>query len=426
MGIYLRARRRGWLRPRDMVSVLLLYAVGLFSKEHAIVLPGLILAAEVTVIRDEAWRSRVASMRMFALIIVTVTVTYLFVRGLVQKDFAGFVPFPVFRFLHMSALDRAATMMTEMPRIARLLAFPTHLSGDYSPTEVVVQKGFDIAQLPGIFIITGCVLLAAALRKRAPVVSFGLLWVMISFLPASNLLLPAGFVTAERTLFFPSVGVVLIAGALVEYLMRDERRGVRAAALAAVGVLVALGLVKSIDRQRVWKNNDVFFDQLVKDEPNGYRAHFLRGRHIGSHYRLRETELEYKRAIRLFAYDVPMMLAIASDYYRAGMCGPTTALLTWTYAVESKLSEGRYQYVECLGRLGRWDESRTAALEALRVTAAGEGRRIRGALVVADSALGRRQWKNRSGQAAGVSQTAKDAAISRSTGSAPAAADSRN
>jgi hypothetical protein len=316
--------------------------------------------------------------------------------------------------------------MTEMPRIARLLVFPTHLSGDYSPTEVVVQKGFDVAQLPGIFVVAGCVLLAAALRKRAPVVSFGLLWVMISFLPASNLLLPAGFITAERTLFFPSVGVVLIAGAIVEHLMRDERVPVRGATLAALGVLLTLGLVKSIDRQRVWKNNDVFFDQLVKDEPNGYRAHFLRGRHIGSHSRLRETELEYKRAIRLFPYDVPMMLAISADYYRAGMCGPTTALLTWTYAVEPRLSEGRYQYVECLGRLGRWEESRTAALEALRVASAGEGRRIRGAFVVADSALGRRKWKSRSAQVARISQTARDAAISRGASAVPAAADTRN
>jgi hypothetical protein len=351
---------------------------------------------------------------------------YLFARGLVQKDFSGFVPFPVFRFLRMSAFDRVATMMTEMPRIARLLVFPTHLSGDYSPTEVVVQKGLDVAQLPGIFVVVGCVLLAAALRKRAPVVSFGLLWLMISFLPASNLLLPAGFITAERTLFFPSVGVALIAGAVVERLMRDERVPVRGATLAALGALLTLGLLKSIDRQRVWKNNDVFFDQLVKDEPNGYRAHFLRGRHIGSHSRLRETELEYKRAIRLFPYDVPMMLAISADYYRAGMCGPTTALLTWTYAVEPRLSEGRYQYVECLGRLGRWEESRTAALEALRVASAGEGRRIRGAFVVADSALGRRKWKSRSAQVARISQTARDAAISRGAGTAPAAADARN
>jgi hypothetical protein len=425
MGIYLRARRSGWLRPRDAVGVLAFYVVGLFSKEHAIVLPGLLLAAEITVIRDGVWRSRAVAMRQFALLVVAVSVTYLFVRGLVQKELAGFVPFPMFRFLHMSSFDRIATMMTEMPRIARLLVFPSHLSGDYSPTEVVVQKGFDLAQVPGIFVILGCVLLAAALRKRAPVVSFGLLWLMISFLPVSNLLLPAGFITAERTLFFPSVGVVLIAGAIVAHLMREPAR-VRVATLAALGVLLTLGLAKSIDRQRVWKNNDVFFDQLVKDEPNGYRAHFLRGRHIGSHYRLRETELEYKRAIRLFPYDVPMMLAIASDYYRAGMCGPTTALLTWTYAVESGLREGRYQYVECLGRLGRWDESRTAALEALRVSSAGEGRRIRGALVVADSALGRRQWKKRSAQVAGISQTAKDAAISRSAGSPQPSSDDRN
>jgi hypothetical protein len=426
MGIYLRARRRGWLRPREAASVLALYAIGLFSKEHAIVLPGLLLAAEVTVIQDASWRSRVAAMRQFALVMVLVTVTYLFVRGLVQKDFAGFVPFPVFRFLRMSALDRVATMMTEMPRVARLLVFPSHLSGDYSPTEVAVQKGFDLAQLPGIFVIVGCVLLAAALRKRAPVVSFGLLWVMIAFLPVSNLLLPAGFITAERTLFFPSVGVALVAGAIVERLMRDERVGVRGATLAAVGVLLTLGLLKSIDRQRVWKNNDVFFDQLVKDEPNGYRAHFLRGRHIGTHYRLRETELEYKRAIRLFPYDVPMMLAISSDYYRAGMCGPTTALLTWTYAVEPLLSEGRYQYVECLARLGRWDESRAAALEALRVAPAGEGRRIRGAFVIADSALGRRKWKNRPAQVARTWQTARDAAISPGSAPTPAAAETRN
>jgi protein O-mannosyl-transferase len=426
VGIYLRARRRGWLRPRDAVGVLALYAVALLSKEHAIVLPVLLAAAELTVIQDRAWRSRVGAMRLFALIMVAVSAGYLFVRSLVQKDLTGFVPFPVFRFLHMTTFDRIATMMTEMPRIARLLVFPSHLSGDYSPTEVVVQKGFDPTQLPGIFVILGSVLLAVALRKRAPVVSFGLLWVMIAFLPASNLLVPAGFITAERTLFLPSVGVVLIAGAVVAHVMREERARVRWATFAALGVLLTLGLVKSIDRQRVWKNNDIFFDQLVKDEPNGYRAHFLRGRHIGSHYRLRETELEYKRAIRLFPYDVPMMLAISADYYRAGMCGPATALLTWTYGVEPLLREGRYQYVECLGRLGRWQESRAAAFEALRVASGGEGRRIRGALVVADSALGRRRWKEPPGRVARVPQTARDAAISRSGSAEQSPTNTRN
>jgi 4-amino-4-deoxy-L-arabinose transferase-like glycosyltransferase len=297
MGIYLRARHRGWLTPREAAGVLALYVVGLLSKEHAIVLPALLVAAELTVIQDAAWRSRVEAMRRVALLTVAISAAYLLVRSRVQLDFTGFVPFPVFRFLHMTAFDRIATMMTEIPRIARLLVFPTHLSGDYSPTEVVVQKGFDLTQLPGIFVILGSGLLALALRKRAPVASFGILWVMIAFLPASNLLVPAGFVTAERTLFFPSVGVVLVAGAIVAQVMATRAPHIRWATLAALAVLLTLGLARSVDRQRVWKNNDVFFDQLVKDEPNGYRAHFLRGRHIGSHYQLRETELEYKRAL---------------------------------------------------------------------------------------------------------------------------------
>lgn len=426
-GIYLRARRTGWLTPRAATAVLMLYGIGLLSKEHAIVLPALLVAAELTVIQDPAWRGKIASMRKFALVMILLTVVYLYLRSLVQKDLAGFVPLAVFRFLHMTALDRIETMMTEMPRIARLLVFPTHLSGDYSPTEVAVQKGFALVQLPGIFVILGSALLALAFRKRAPVASFGILWVMIAFLPVSNLLVPAGFITAERTLFFPSVGVVLAAGAAVAYLMSMESRRIHVLTLATLGVLIGLGLGRSITRIRVWKNNDVFFDQLVKDEPTGYRAHFLRGRHIGTHDRLRETELEYKRAIRLFPYDVPMMLAIAADYYRAGMCGPTTALLTWTYTIEPLVSEGRYQYVECLGRLRRWDESRAAALEALRVSPAGEGRRIRGAFVVADSALGRRHWKEeRSNRVARLPQTAKDAANSPSAGPSHDSAEIRN
>jgi hypothetical protein len=391
VGTYLRARRRGWLHTRDAAVVLGLYVVGLLAKEHAIVLPALLLAAELTVIRDPAWRVQARRARPFALLFVAISVAYLYVRGLVQPDLTGFVPFPVFRYPRMSTLDRVATMMTEMPRIARLLIFPAHLSGDYSPTEVAVQHGLDVMQLPGIFVCFGTVLLAAALRTRMPVASFGLCWLMIAFLPVSNLLVPAGFITAERTLFFPSIGVVLVVGAIVARVLQRGRQAERGLVFAAMSVLLVLGLARSVGRQRVWKNNDVFFDQLVLDEPNGYRAHFLRGRYIGSKMRLRETELEYKRAIRLFPYDVPMMVILAADYYRAGLCGPAIALLRWSYAVEPTVSTGRFQFVECLAKQGHLDEARSAALDALSVVNGSEGRRIRGLLASTDSALGRRR-----------------------------------
>lgn len=412
VGRYIRARRSGSFSSRAAAVVLTLYAVGLLAKEHAIVLPGLLLAAEWTVIRDQAWRTHARGARLLALSFALISVLYLYVRGLVQTDLAGFVPFPAFRFLHMSASERVLTMMTEIPRIAQLLIFPTRLSGDYSPTEVALAHGPDWGQLPGIFICLGVAALALALRKRSAVASFGLLWLIIAYLPVSNILIPTGFLTAERTLFFPSIGVVLVAGAVVAWVRAREIRTERVAAAGVVALLLVLGLARSIDRQRVWKNNDVFFEALIQDVPNGYRAHFLRGRHIGSHLRLREAEQEYKKAIKLFPYDVAMMLAIASDYYRADLCPPSTALLRWSYAIEPAAAEGRYEYVECLGREGRWTESRTAALEALRLVPGRDVRRVRRALATADSALGRRR-STMNERGITLSQTATDPANSR-------------
>lgn len=391
VGIYLRARRGGFPSPRAACAILSLYTVALLSKEHAIVLPALIAVAEVTVVRDGSWKQRLRKLRPFALALIAVSLAWFLVRDRVQGNLSGFAPFPVFRFLRMSAMDRAGMMMTEIPRVARLLVFPTRLSGDYSPTEVLVTKGFDVAQIPGLVICLGVVILAIALRRRAPVISFGLSWLLVSYLPVSNLLVPTGFITAERTLFLPSVGVVLVAGALATAVEARARRGAQRTALAAVALLVTLGLARSIDRQRVWKNNDVFFAQLLKDAPNSYRAHFLHGRLVGERSRLREMELEYRRAIKLFPYDVSMMMAIAADYHRAGFCEPAVALLEWSYTVEPEVIDGRYEYVQCLNKMRRWTQARVAGLDGLRYVRPSLVTPLRAAVASADSALGRRK-----------------------------------
>ena len=397
VGHYIRARRRGLLGLRDSAIVLALFTCGLLSKEHAIVLPAILVAAELTVIRDRTWRltSREArDARVLALCFVLVIAIWFYVRSVVQTNLAGFVPHAVFVYLKMDMFDRFALMMTEIPRVAQLLVFPTRLSGDYSPGEVLIPQGFELIELPGIFICVGVVVLAIALRRRAPVASFGLAWLILSYLPVSNLLVATGFITAERTLFFPSIGVVLVAGVLFEWLQTRERAFERRAAVGVVAVLLLLGVGRSIDRQRVWKNNDVFFDQLVKDEPNGYRAHFLHGRQVGSHTQLGETEMEYKRAIRLFPYDLSMTLVIASDYHRAGRCAPAVALLRWNYSVDPSIIDGRYQFVDCLAKMGLWSESREAALEGLRYVGGRQSRGMRRQIASADSALGRRRWKS--------------------------------
>ena len=387
VGVYVRRRAAPALTARDMLAITALFAVALFTKEHAVVLPPLLLAAEATVIRGGGWRVRVRALRTLFLAFTAVILAYLYVRGLVQPDLAGFLPFPVFRFLRMSAADRVGTMMNEMPRIAQLILFPTHLSADYSPADVRIAEGPALSQLPGLFICMATVVLMIVLRHRSPVVSFGLAWVTIAFLPVSNLLVPAGFVTAERTLFFPSVGAVLMAGALAEHIRTHAAPARRRIAAAALALIIVAGLARTIDRQRVWRNNDSFFVALIRDAPNGYRAHYLHARQAAIQGHLVEMEREYRHAIRLFPYDAGMTLWVADAYTRAGLWAPAATLFEWTFGVEPESGQGRYEYVYCLAKLGRWRDVRREALAGLRFVPARDVRLMRAAVMEANNAL---------------------------------------
>jgi len=388
VGIYIRARHRGAPTPRELAAILGLYALGLLSKEHAIVLPVLLLAAEFTVVRDTTWRWT-KPMRVFALLLAAQSLAFLLVIGRVHHDLTGFMPYTAFHVLRMNTFDRVVTMLTVIPRVARLVVFPTHLSGDYSPPDVPIAHALDPLQIPGLFICLGVTVLAFAMRRRSPVASLGLFWLIVAYLPVSNLLVPAGFIIAERTLFFPSIGVVLVAGAVVAAVAARGVRVERRVLALASCVLLALGLVRSVDRQRVWKNNHVFVDQLVKDAPNGYRAHFFRARVYGEEGNTAEMAREYDRAIHLFPYDASMMMQIASEYHASGLCRPVIAMLRFSYAVEPTTGEGRVPYVQCLAHERRWDEVRTEALTGMRFVRPSDVHRLRALLAQADSALGR-------------------------------------
>jgi protein O-mannosyl-transferase len=390
MGLYLRRRREGRLDTPTVGLLALLFAIALFSKEHGAVFPILLLAAEWTVVRDErSWRARVVTLRPLFLALIAVTLAYVKLRSLVQADLAGFAPYAAFRFLNMGAAARIGTMLHEFPRIAQLMLFPTRLSADYSPSDVIIANGIGVDELPGIMLVLCTLVLAVALRRRAPVASFGLLWFIVAYGPVSNVLLPTGIVTAERTLFLPSVGVMLVLAVTLLYLLDGAERRTQLALSGLAGVLLVLGLGKSIVRQRVWHDNDILFDQTVLDAPLSYRAHLLRGRNLALKKRLREAEAELRHAIKLFPYDAGATVDVAEAYRRSGMCKPAIPLYEWSFAIDSTLRDGRLGYVYCLSVMERWQDTRQQAFAGLRYGFPWEGKYLRNAVFVADSALGR-------------------------------------
>lgn len=387
MGLYVYGRQWGPLSLWRKIAIGACYAAAMLFKEHGITLVALVVAAEMTVVRDPRplW-PRLVEMRPFVLGLTALAMAYLWARSVVLPgSLSGMHPFVPFQGLHLSATNRILTMIGVAPQWGRLFVWPAHLTTEYAPPYIDIAQGPSITQLPGLLLMVGVIGLTFALRKRNPAASFGLGWLIIAMSPVSNLVLPAGFLIAERTLLFPSVGVMIFIGALIPdvYAWLSARR-LQYAGAAAVAALLVAGTWRSAIRQKVWHDDDILFKTAVRDAPDSYRAHFMLGAWYMENNRMRDGEAEYRRGMQLFQFDPFMAFSFAENYRRFGICKPAIDLYRWAITIDTTMVMGRPQIANCLLLENKLDSAKAAAVDAVRH--GGPVKDMHNILVWADSA----------------------------------------
>ena len=391
--IYIRDRLVGDLRPSSAILVTALYAFATFSKEHGIVLPAILVVAELTLIQDSRpLGERVLRLRPFYLAMLAVAVGFMAARSVVQvgPGIGGFQPYTPFSSLGISTRDRILTAITVVPQWIRLLLWPARLSSEYGPPGLEIAQGFSFTQIPGFMLLAAVLAFAVLLRRRQPVISFGIAVVCIALLPSSNFVLPAGIMLAERTLFLSSVGAVLMLGGLAALAVEalrgrfGARRVPAFAASAACALLISAALARSAVRSTVWRNNDTLFHHAVLDAPYDYRTHFMLGTLLFDQNKRIEGEAEDRRALKLFPYDPGVSFNLAEAYRNAGMCEEALPLYKWTRQVMPDFPFGRTQYAACLMERGHYDLAKQWLLAAVAV--GGDVSIMHSLLVLADSA----------------------------------------
>lgn len=394
--LYLRDRLRGPLQLGTAAKIFGLYAFACFAKEHGIVLPGLLAAAELFVIPDDApWSERIRRLRPVYLTLVLIAVLFVAARSQVLADHSlgGFQPFTPFSALRISTRDRILTAISVVPQWLRLLYWPVHLSSEYGPPELPIAQGWSIVQVPGLLVLAAVLALVWVLRKRQPVISFGIAFVCVVLLPSSNFVLPAGIMLAERTLFLPSVGAMLVAGAVAVAISNwararyGERPASRSLGYVFVGLVLVAGMARSLLRTPVWYDNDRLFNQAVIDSPLAYRAHYMLGAWSFEKKRKREGEAEYRKALNLFPYDPFLSYNMAEQYRVTGLCGPALPLYRWTHDLDPAFPLGHGALAWCLLNEGFYSEARARALDAIRVGA--DLKLMRSVIAIADTVLKR-------------------------------------
>ncbi|MDQ2767306.1 MAG: tetratricopeptide repeat protein [Gemmatimonadota bacterium] len=175
------------------------------------------------------------------------------------------------------------TMTAAWPIVARLLVWPSRLRMHYG-SDIVIPLAEPTIWAVLSLVTAALIVVAASVLAwrgdRRPLVAIA--WVVIAFLPASNLLVPTGQLLAERTLYLPSVGVALLVAWAINavYAWARGLGGVIAAQLATGVPLaaVAIGaLLVTYPEVLPWQTNYTLFLHGIEQAPRASRPWQLMG-----------------------------------------------------------------------------------------------------------------------------------------------------
>ena len=200
--------------------------------------------------------------------------------------------------IEASPLYRVAGALRVYARGLGQVVFPVTLSGDYSapqepiPTRLVFPESvFGAAAMVLPLLAWPFMALASFYRARRPdrentpdsttlrldllpVVAFAMVWIVVSYIPVSNIPVVLPTVRAERFWYFPAVGsALLLAIAFAKIVRRPHQAGYRPAGVALLGLFLAFQCLAARRHAFDYTNDLVFWNATRKAVPRSAKAH---------------------------------------------------------------------------------------------------------------------------------------------------------
>ncbi|HET6370236.1 MAG TPA: tetratricopeptide repeat protein, partial [Nitrospiria bacterium] len=177
-----------------------------------------------------------------------------------------------------------------------LLLLPLKLKPDYKSFPITTSPLEPPALLAALFLVFLLVLIAWGL-KRGALPAFCGLWFFVTLLPVSHII-PHHELMAEHYLYLPSVGFVLLVAWGAEAAARRIPRQSAVVAVAVAVLLTGYG-VRTVLRNRDWKDDYTLWSRAVADDPNSRRAHANLGSALLNRGEYERGRKEFEEAIRI-------------------------------------------------------------------------------------------------------------------------------
>jgi len=286
-------RSSGWRRAAYLAGVGAAYLAGVFAKESAVVLPGIMLLHDAAFPRGSAPTKPAAVRQWWA----SAWPAYLgMLPGLAALLWARWILFrgsPLFGQFASDNPIAIAPLWTGVMTAVKvtgyylaLMVWPARLSCDYSYNAITLvgwtlASGQDPHAWAALAVVVGLAAVAAVAWRRDRAVVFFLGFAAAAFLPTSNLLFPIGTIMAERLMYLPLVGMTA-ATALVaasagrrasDALPEGRRRAAGIAAGMAIALVVGALIARTVVRNEDWTSGRRLWSASAEAAPGSIKVH---------------------------------------------------------------------------------------------------------------------------------------------------------
>lgn len=249
--LHLASTADGWSGRLAMSALLL---AGLLFHEIAVVAPLLLVAFELITRRPPRWRR-------LGLELVAFVPALLVYGSLRLRALGGVVPGLGTNPMSLGELVINGIALLPTYVATFLWPFDLNMYHDFDPVSASTAPAF----IGGVSLLTVAAGIFVATFRRQPVAAFAIAWLVITTVPYLVIRWPQLNVFAERYLYLPSVGVFLLAGALLASGFEKGRvtRVVRFAFAGLVTALVVVSLLTIWRRTPDWRDDITLYTKTL-------------------------------------------------------------------------------------------------------------------------------------------------------------------
>ena len=275
--------------------------MAMFTKELAITLPLMVLLYEFSFFRTKKgvfWQSLVPFLPILFIIPLTMLVT----KSVNFHEMRRAAEGPA----GISPAHYLLTQFRVMITYIRLAFLPLDQNLDYDYP--LFKSIFEFPVLASLLFLAGILFCAKQLFLKYRIISFSIFWFFLTLLPESSIF-PIKDVIFEHRLYLPLAGYSIFLASGAYYL--SGKNGFKGAVIALT-VIVAFYSVLTYQRNKVWKNEIILWNDTLQKSPRKARSHNNRGIIYFMQGNWPQAMYNYDKALEIAPY-------FADAYYNRGV-----------------------------------------------------------------------------------------------------------